>query len=76
MASLSIAAKLEREGTTTNAKKPRRESTGGGGGDDVLNVRKAIRNVSGGKGALAFAQRNGKSGGKKGHAAPKGRSKR
>jgi len=69
--SLAIAAKLEREGPT--AKKSRKG--GDGGGDDVLNVRKAIRHVSGGKGALALAQSSRKSGGKKGRAA-KGKSKR
>jgi len=43
-------------------------------------VRKAIRHVSGGRGAIALAQRNGKSGGKKAWGAPtpkgKGKSKR
>lgn len=71
-ASLAIAAKLERDGPT--AKKSRREGTSGK--DGVLNVRKAIRHASGGKGALALARGNAKSGGKKGRGAPKGKSKR
>ena len=75
-ASLAIASKLDREGG--NAKKSRKGSTDGGG-DGVLNVRKAIRNVSGGgggRGALALTQGNGKRGGRRGQAAPRGKGKR
>ncbi|KAF8574199.1 RRS1-domain-containing protein [Ramaria rubella] len=49
LASLAIASKID--GTT---KRPKRS---GEGGDDVLNVRKAIRSVSKGKGASALAPR-------------------
>ena len=68
-ASLALISKLERAGPTLSNKKPRRQ--GEHAKDDVLNVRKAIRSVTKGKGATALA---GKSGGKKGRpVARKGR---
>jgi hypothetical protein len=68
-ASLALISKLERAGPTSSNKKPRKQ--GEDAKDDVLNVRKAIRSVTKGKGATALA---GKSGGKKGRpAARKGR---
>ncbi|TFK55633.1 RRS1-domain-containing protein [Heliocybe sulcata] len=61
--SLSIISKLESD--TKRAKKEK------GGGDDVVNVRKAIRNASGGKGSAALSR--GSSGKGKG---TKGKGKR
>ena len=62
-ASLALISKLD--GTS---KKAKREHVGGGGQDDVLNVRKAVRFASKGKGGVALAQdgERGKTKGRKG----------
>lgn len=60
-ANLALIQKIEREPRQKKAKKDTR--------DDVLNVRKAIRATSGGKGSVALAKSSG--GGK-----AKGKSKR
>lgn len=63
--SLSLLSKLEREGAVSTSKKSRKDGEGGAR-DDVLNVRKAIRSVTKGKGPTAVS---GKGGGKKGRSA-------
>lgn len=60
-ANLALIQKIEREPRQKKAKKDTR--------DDVLNVRKAIRATSGGKGSVALAKSSG--GGK-----AKGKSRR
>lgn len=50
-ASLALISKLD--GTS---KKSKREHAGGGGQDDVLNVRKAVRFASKGKGGVALGR--------------------
>ncbi|CAG7848698.1 SubName: Full=Related to RRS1-regulator of ribosome biogenesis {ECO:0000313/EMBL:CCA69080.1} [Serendipita indica DSM 11827] len=61
---LALLAKLERAGPTSKKTK-----TDGEGGDDVLNVRKAVRYATKGKGATSLAAKASKGGGKKGRAA-------
>ena len=58
---LAIISKLDKEPLTKKAKKSS-ESSGG----DVLNVRKAIRSASKGKGSAALAREGGGGKGKKG----------
>ncbi|EPQ59177.1 RRS1-domain-containing protein [Gloeophyllum trabeum ATCC 11539] len=56
--SLAIISKLENE-----SKRAKKEKSGG---DEVLNVRKAIRSASGGKGSAALTRNSSKPKGKKG----------
>ena len=51
VANISLIQKMEREPRQKKAKKAT--------GDDVLNVRKAIRATSGGKGSIALAKSSG-----------------
>jgi len=55
-ANLSLIQKMEREPRQKKAKKDTR--------DDVLNIRKAIRATSGGKGSIALAKSSGGGGAK------------
>jgi regulator of ribosome biosynthesis len=67
-ASLALVSKLEREGWSASSTKKARKSEkdgGGGGGENagtegVLNVRKAVRYASKGRGATAMVPRGGK----------------
>ncbi|KAI0638437.1 ribosome biogenesis regulatory protein-domain-containing protein [Trametes polyzona] len=52
---LAILAKLDKEPVAKKSKKSSQES----GGSDVLNVRKAIRSASKGKGSAALARKSG-----------------
>ncbi|KAG9057394.1 Rhodanese- sulfurtransferase [Serendipita sp. 407] len=64
-ASLALISKLERDGSAPSSKKTKRDNESGTK-DNVLNVRKAIRHVTKGKGATAMAPKFSKGGGKKG----------
>ena len=72
-AALALVSKLERNpiSTTSSAKRARKDNEGGGG-SDVLNVRKAVRYASKGKGATAMMPRGDK--GKRGGAGGRGGS--
>ncbi|OCH95939.1 RRS1-domain-containing protein [Obba rivulosa] len=61
---LAILSKLDKEPVTKKAKKS--SADGPPGGDNVLNVRKAIRSASKGKGSAALARDGAKGKGKKG----------
>ncbi|KIM25499.1 hypothetical protein M408DRAFT_74023 [Serendipita vermifera MAFF 305830] len=68
-AALALLSKLERNpiSSTASAKRPRKDAAGGeGSGENVLNVRKAVRYATKGKGATAFASRDRGRGGKAG----------
>ncbi|GBE79867.1 ribosome biogenesis regulatory protein-domain-containing protein [Sparassis latifolia] len=62
---LAIISKLDREGPSKKAKISSLSNPGGGSGD-VLNVRKAIRSASKGKGSAALAREGGGGKSKKG----------
>ncbi|CAG8585429.1 10582_t:CDS:2, partial [Acaulospora colombiana] len=69
-ASLALLSKLEHAGPSSTSKKARKEG-GGEGKDDILNVRKAVRHETKGRGATALASKasngkKGRTGGKKG----------
>lgn len=62
--SLALVSKLDREGWSSSVKKARKDGGGDGGEEGVLNVRKAVRYASKGRGAASMVSKRGGRGGK------------